>query len=329
MRARLFTLVTALSLLMFVAATVLWIRSHYHSDGVKYYAPYGMYQFESVAGVVVTGRSSLHSRDGKFEWHFYSEPSTTDIPLWWEGHPVLMRLGFGTSDEYWRVEDAGRWFMAPDWVFMAAFAVLPLLWLIRVVRCVRSNGSGCFPLCSSLKLRIFAFASALSLLTCATTVALWVRSCWVNDFLLCDAPSVDVYISNLQGEVLIDISRPLDEYNRPTTRIKRYVGSWGWHLFRDDSPGTIDRLPGDKALFWSWAWRFGIATGPRWNDDHHAVLFPHWFALSVALVMPALWVLRRGTRALAGYCPECGYDLRATPDRCPECGRSGAATQRA
>jgi hypothetical protein len=28
----------------------------------------------------------------------------------------------------------------------------------------------------------------------------------------------------------------------------------------------------------------------------------------------------RQQRRVQGLCPECGYDLRATPGRCPECG---------
>ncbi|HEX4797626.1 MAG TPA: hypothetical protein VH370_27780 [Humisphaera sp.] len=50
---------------------------------------------------------------------------------------------------------------------------------------------------------------------------------------------------------------------------------------------------------------------------------PFWFG-----VLPAAWIaaasLRRWKqrRIRPGFCPVCGYDLRATPLRCPECGNT-------
>jgi hypothetical protein len=52
---------------------------------------------------------------------------------------------------------------------------------------------------------------------------------------------------------------------------------------------------------------------------------PYWALTLFSAFLPMIWSVRqyRGAhRILAGCCPACGYDLRATPDRCPECGTS-------
>jgi hypothetical protein len=53
---------------------------------------------------------------------------------------------------------------------------------------------------------------------------------------------------------------------------------------------------------------------------------PYWVVAVLAGVFPLLSIkvairwLRSRRHARAGCCRNCGYDLRATPDRCPECG---------
>jgi hypothetical protein len=81
------------------------------------------------------------------------------------------------------------------------------------------------------------------------------------------------------------------------------------------------------ALLSYWASHEVLGTSRR---DVHALVARYELLALEFLVLPAIWftlvlisrVTRtRGLRRVGqGRCPECGYDLRATPDRCPECG---------
>jgi hypothetical protein len=57
-----------------------------------------------------------------------------------------------------------------------------------------------------------------------------------------------------------------------------------------------------------------------WSIPFMPWMFWPWIVPAAWLVGPAVRSWRRGRRLAAGQCPECGYDLRATPIKCPECG---------
>jgi hypothetical protein len=60
------------------------------------------------------------------------------------------------------------------------------------------------------------------------------------------------------------------------------------------------------------------------GPTHTSISLPYWsLALPTAgaPIARAAAIARRRRRIKAGLCAQCGYDLRATPDRCPECGQ--------
>jgi hypothetical protein len=83
----------------------------------------------------------------------------------------------------------------------------------------------------------------------------------------------------------------------------------------------------------NWTWG-GISWGrmSAVGEMHTALIVPHWCVVIATSILPACWLirsrrrLRDARRANAGQCRECGYDLRASPERCPECGRAKPGT---
>jgi hypothetical protein len=78
-----------------------------------------------------------------------------------------------------------------------------------------------------------------------------------------------------------------------------FVHSWPYGVILDG--GTMGGRRFANFILPLWILAFGFAPLPIWRAARWS--------------RARLWGQR-----LAGVCPTCGYDLRATPERCPECG---------
>lgn len=183
--------------------------------------------------------------------------------------------------------------------------------------------------------RLFTLVSVLSLVLCAATVALWVRSLTIADGLgYAHATPITGRYARTEWTILstsgfVTLTRhqriPVDDSSAAWLRGLDERTRLGWWL----SP--LEDYPFSWSALAQGAGTIGVSSGSdsqssRLVHNWCSVALPDWLLLLVASTpagIGAIRSLRRGRarcREHRGRCETCGYDLRATPDRCPECG---------
>ena len=150
---------------------------------------------------------------------------------------------------------------------------------------------------------------SLVLLTWLALIALWIQSYWfmASYGLSYGMASFPIrMIISCRGTILILYHHPSLP---PGTRYE-------FRCVRLSSLPANARYRGELTFGWS--------KSPLFLDRNRQamIVFPHWASAAALLpfvVIPSIrWWRRRRIRP--GICANCGYDLRATPERCPECG---------
>jgi hypothetical protein len=138
---------------------------------------------------------------------------------------------------------------------------------------------------------------------------LWARSHFVRDDLSVGSNDAQYWLTSSMGEFWFLRARL-------SPQVREGVDP-SWHIFHNN-PCTIGQtrfVPETDVLL------PGFALS---NDDgKFAVSVPIWLCVLVTLSLPLARLTRRWRtirRKRNTRCANCGYDLRATPDRCPECG---------
>jgi hypothetical protein len=147
-----------------------------------------------------------------------------------------------------------------------------------------------------MRRRVSAILSALSLILCIAMVGMWVRSYFVTDYLWNHPEKAGAGITQGVGVICF-------WYELPIGRFHPVIRTQDWpHHFHDIGYGL-----GPK--------------GDRYDDRVHSFFVPNWLLTCILLLLPLASVARfQRTRRRPGTCSNCGYDLRATPNRCQECG---------
>jgi hypothetical protein len=149
--------------------------------------------------------------------------------------------------------------------------------------------------------------TALSLVVCAATVTLWVWS-----------------YRRLEGVQWRGVEQIAPArwqlFERRIILFRGQVGYWSRDV-------AVIRDPNDPMVHWRgershWHQSARTVGLDFWWNTQPSLGFRVWLIAGLCGLPGIAWWSRRRRNAprWVDMCPQCGYDLRATPDRCPECG---------
>ena len=168
--------------------------------------------------------------------------------------------------------------------------------------------------------RLFTLAAFLSLLLCVATVALWVRSHWIEDEITGDWKFRETWavgVCHQDGEFF---AYAAEQPGSPP--IERLTYS--------SAPAIPDRYvpsPGSREdIFFSVLGMKFLASWDQRGVPKHDFVLPDWMVVLLFLLLPSLqmWLWRKSTvhrTALGRLCRTCSYNLTGNSSGvCPECG---------
>lgn len=188
---------------------------------------------------------------------------------------------------------------------------------------------------------LFTFAAAVSLLICVLTTAAWcLRTSGSDRWEWTTTSSWQAQGSAKRRSWWLRFSGGAVSFERGAWDVSSYEVYALQPKTNDfthavDAAGPIPAVspwPPQRTrskMYFLWG-AFGAAGadgfGPWRGFRFFVVRLPLWFVFLVSAVLPAAWEIHhrrrfgRRQRARAGFCFNCGYDLRESPERCPECG---------
>ncbi len=157
--------------------------------------------------------------------------------------------------------------------------------------------------------RIFISLAVLSLGIAISAILVGVRSIWTADSISWSNGD----ITTTRGDLVVAYLSGIE-------------GRSGGLKHTSDSARSykVKSLWGVQPALARVGFAYDVVRDPRWR--WYRAMVPLWFIALLAMILPAQWLrLARGRwriekRRAAGLCENCGYDLRASPNRCPECG---------